>query len=393
MKVKLINQAENLLARVIELNIQGFSIKTPKKALWSYGSRYCEAAILSAPSYRGIIEIYLRLNSDQLNKLLDDEKKRNSFKYRLVSALKKVRENEIVVLIPEYEATESHFKKSMEYMADLLLHPRVNILAVPIIRNMTLDNVIENIRTFVNSASGAFDILTVPTILPIPLLKLEALIREYEVFFSKYNSFRLDYVCLDFNSSNPISKYDIVRFTLRKFKQIENEIRTPVVIHGVNVKYGRAVHKEKIAPARDLTSPYMGIDILGSNHKPLKLPREYMVKKEFKVLNIKEYGYYDLNQIIPGNLSYYEPKNSLITINTLHKLEKAGNHLTLEAMIKNYNAEKQELELQNILTQLQKNENLEERLNSKSSLDEKSKKIVKKHMRKFYEQNISFEKQ
>ena len=374
MRIKLVEESEGLLARVLNIRLKYFLVGTPKRALSSSHNKYCEAGI-NTGSPRGIVEIYRRFDSKSLNEMCSDEKKRNKIRYEFSSAIKKARKNEMVALIPEIKITEDHREKSVEFLSDMLLHPRINLVAVPIFWNAPLPKVFENIRLFVEACSYADDLWIAPTVMPLLPLELEKLIKEYQKLYDQFTNFLMNYMFIDFSRSNPVSRYDLLRFVLRNTKKLSSEIDSPICLHGVNIKYGKAVHKENVVPAKDLISPYVGIDIIGSNHKPLPLPREYVARKKIKILDVNDYGYWDLNYAF--NKKILEPEGSLITLDQLKGL--SHNKTWAEVMAKIYNVEKQSLEMPRISKIIVENPSkVNKYLDGKNSLDDRTRKIVKK---------------
>ena len=77
----------------------------------------------------------------------------------------------------------------------------------------------------------------------------------------------LNFLYVDYNGSNPISKYALHNYVLGYTWALQEEADEPVAMYGVNVKHSKVSQKHDEIPARDLAVYFAQADLFGENHK------------------------------------------------------------------------------------------------------------------------------
>jgi len=150
--------------------------------------------------------------------------------------------------------------------------------------------------------------------------------KLFEIYLdhSNRNSRALpNFLCVDYNGSNPMLKYALHNYVLRLAKTLQDSIGEPIIIYGANVKYGNVLKKYEELPAEDLISYFTQTDIIGENHKEKGLPQEVAEKSRAdeslwreKLLNRERYTYINIEKMVN------EPKLAIPEINHIAELIK-----------------------------------------------------------------------
>jgi hypothetical protein len=134
---------------------------------------------------------------------------------------------------------------------------------------------------------------------------LNELVNIYRKWWKKEDKISRNLLCVDYNNSNAVSKYSFHNYVLTVKMLLEKEFEEPVAIYGVNVNYSRVKVKYEKISARDLFSYFIGLDVMGVNHKRIPLPSEVVERikrkdetKSYKLLNRYEYMYVDIKDLL-----------------------------------------------------------------------------------------------
>jgi len=364
--VRLVNQDENYrLARVTELKIGGKHIEAPKRALAGLRSgRYRETSLRNS-ALHGFVEVFRRLKPDKIRVATSRRAVEAELGYQVSSALRGVKDEEIVLGIIEYRAEGLPEREEVEFLADLLNHRRFDLVVPPIIPKLPPNEYMSFLDSFVDACETT---TLHPSLVPYIPHYSRIVIRSVLDYYMNKDVFEKNFICVDFNGSNPISQYTFVSMIIREARRMERELDEPVFLHALNLKYGKATKKQTVVPAKDLLVFSLGFDCFGPNHKQVFIPeglgREYEPKT--KLLNRKDYGYYSLS-IFPQDVDEegYEVK--------LRDVQKDGKLARL------FNAERQGLET-GVIRQIIKEDGYMQYLNSKDVIkqNEKILKVIRK---------------
>lgn len=324
------------LARTMRLSVGSKDIIAPKRALSASQSRYHNENILTNDVIKGLVEVYRHIDQEKIHKMISDNKEVAKFSYGLSSSLKKVdTTREVVIGILEFNSRGNiPNPEETELLLDLLNNPYFDIVASPIIPKLPFEKYTKFLDEFIKVyESSSF----IPALSPcIPHYSRSDIPRLFE-YYAKQDIFSKNFICVDFNGSNPISQYTFVSMIVREAIFLEREFGEPVFLHAVNLKYGKATKKQIVVPAKDLLIFTIGFNSFGANHKILPIAGaigDYELRT--KVLDRNNYGYYSLE--IAGNL--------IKDIGTYEISLK--DVLTDYKMAKLFNAERQGLEAKEI---------------------------------------------
>ncbi|HLI46948.1 MAG TPA: hypothetical protein VKU94_07130, partial [Geobacterales bacterium] len=120
-------------ARVIEVSVGSKTIITPKRALSASTNHIYDETVLKGKEKKGLTEIYLRINHENLRKAMDNEFYRRSFTNKLSSLLKKAADNITIGIVECDFAGNVPTKEETEFIVHLLNNPDLDILVSPIL--------------------------------------------------------------------------------------------------------------------------------------------------------------------------------------------------------------------------------------------------------------------
>jgi len=330
LKTKNINQDLSFrLARTIRLSVNSKEMIAPKRALSASRGKYTNESSINNHAIRGFIEVYRHLNREKLQKMMLNNDEINDFSYMISSSLKSVNiEREIVIGILEYNSEgKTPSSEETELLLDLLNNPSFDIVISPIIPKLPYEKYTRFLDEFINIyQSTSF----IPVLTPcIPHYSRVDIPRLFE-YYAKKDDFVKNFICVDFNGSNPISQYTFVSMIVREAKSVEREFGEPAFLHALNLKYGKATKKQEVVPAKDLVIYTMGFNSFGANHKILRIP-EYVGNYELKtkLLNRNDYGYYSLeiaDKAIKETKPYTIKLQNVLSDGKLAKLFNAERH-------------------------------------------------------------------
>jgi len=190
-----------------------------------------------------------------------------------------------------------------KYIAELVANSKADIVCTPIFHRIAEKRFEILVKAFLDAVAS----YSVGVALSIPYASRDMRDRLVEIFLdsaNRNNRALLNFVCVDYNSSNPISKYALHNYVLRYAKELQDEIGEPVAVYGANVKYSRAAKKYDELPARDLAGFFARLDMFGGSHKRKPIPGEVAEKLRAeesvwkqKLLNRVRYTYISLDKM------------------------------------------------------------------------------------------------
>jgi hypothetical protein len=258
----------------------------------------------------GIAEIYTAFRLEQLKSLSRDISLQQEFEYRMNSYVRRVPSDQLVTAIPLLEGEQGYsfsddeeISKYATFITELMTNPRVDLICTPAFHRIAEDRIPIFIEKFLEATTSYSKDIA----LTIPYASRETrdkVVETYLKWADKNNRALLNFLCIDYNGSNPISKYSYHNYVLGYVWLLERETGEPVVMYGVNVKYSRVAKKYDELPARDLVSYFTQVDIYGRSHKRRPIPGEVAerlradeaVKKQ-KLLNRERYTYVSLDKM------------------------------------------------------------------------------------------------
>ena len=190
----------------------------------------------------------------------------------------------------------------------------------------------------------------------------------------KFNGILDNIVCIDFRGSNPIKKLAGYQILYENLAREEKE-GSIIIKYGINIQYSRIKKKTNEDPARDILGFYMGLDVIGPNHRPywygskppqkiesppikLFLRKRYtyanptyaitrynqIVKEEYgkilgdKITSILENDEETLKSLVKSNIikEVQEPIRTLFQNNEYQQYDKPIKYLLSKPIIKEY---------------------------------------------------------
>jgi len=340
-KTHLINEHGDIPARTVRIRHTRGSLTTPTYAV---NAADIDKHVIRGKDLRGIAEVSISFRPEQLKSMNKDIGLQQQLEYRLNSYANRVPSNQLVIAVPILEGKQAYSLTREEallygtYIAELISHPRIDIVCTPILHRIAEKNTDVLVKAFLDTMA-AYD----PGVaLSIPYVSRETrrkIIESYLGVLDSNNRALLNILCVDYNGSNPVSKHTTHNYVLRYVKNLQEEINEPVIVYGVNVKYSKVTRKYNKLPARDLAAYFAQLDVLGKNHKRRPLPREVAERlktsqsiRRQKLLNRKEYIYISIDKATQE----YQQLSKKIEL--IEKLVKEGHHNTyIENVIRRIN--------------------------------------------------------
>ena len=299
-----INEDEEVPARAVKVSHQRGSFVTPSYAVSV--KDFCQG-LVSREKLGGIVEVFIQLKPEWLREMQKDQKLLEKFESRVNRYMKSIPDDQLVVTIPLIEGGQGFSFNENEalfagaYIPELVTHSRVDIVCTPIFNRVAEKNVDVLTKKFLETMSS----YSVGVSLSIPYFSRVILVRLISIYMqmlSENNRALPNFLCVDYNDSNPISKYAFHNFVLGYLKSLQEEMSMSIVVYGANVKYSRVTKKYDEVAARDLASYFVQLDVFGGNHKRLLLPGEiserlkaYESLWKQKLLNRERYTYVSLD--------------------------------------------------------------------------------------------------
>jgi len=306
-RVKLLREGEDVLARAVEVSHSRGSLRTPSYAVNVID---IDRRLLREKDLLGIAEIYTAFRLEQLKSLSRDISLQQEFEYRMNSYVRRVPSDQLAIAIPLLGGGQGYsfsddeeISKYATFITELMTNPRVDLICTPAFHRIAEDRIPIFIEKFLEATTS----YSKDTALTMPYASRETrdkVVETYLKWADKNNRALLNFLCIDYNGSNPISKYSYHNYVLGYVWLLERETGEPVVMYGVNVKYSRVAKKYDELPARDLVSYFTQVDIYGRSHKRRPIPGEVAerlradeaVKKQ-KLLNRERYTYVSLDKM------------------------------------------------------------------------------------------------
>jgi len=305
-RVKLLRENEDILARAVEVSHSRGSLRTPSYAV---NALDIDRKLISEEDLLGVTEIHTVFRPKQLKNLSREISLQQKFEYRMNNYLKRIPPDQLIVAIPLLEGEQGYsfsydeISNYSAFVTELMTNPRVDLICTPAFYRIAEDRIPIFIEKFLEAMTSYSKNIA----LTIPYVSRETrdrVVKTYLRWADKNNRALLNFLCIDYNGANPISKYSHHNYVLGYVRLLEREIGEPIVMYGINVRYDRVAKKYDELPARDLVSYFAQVDIYGCSHKRRPIPREVAEKlradeamKKQKLLNRERYTYISLDKI------------------------------------------------------------------------------------------------
>ena len=343
-ETQLINEHGDVPARAVRIKHTRGSLLAPTYAV---NAADIDKHMIREEDLRGIVEISISFRPEQLRSMNKDISLQQQLEYRLNSYTNRIPSNQLVIAIPLLEGKQAYSLTREEaslygtYIAELVSHPRIDIVCTPILHKIAEKNTDILVKAFLDTMTT----YNAGVALSIPYVSRETrrkIIESYLGVLDSNNRALLNILCVDYNGSNPVSKHTTHNYVLRYARNIQEEINEPVIIYGVNVKYSKVTRKYDKLPARDLAAYFAQLDVFGKNHKRRPLPREVAERlkadqsiRKQKLLNREEYIYISIDRAAK------EYNQSSKEVELVEKLVEEGRHTTyIESVIRRINIRK-----------------------------------------------------
>ncbi len=279
-----------LLYRTLEINTGKKKIQTPENASYSKNP------------VSGINEIYKRFsldgtgNTNNLDKILTSDK----YESDLNNDLKRLINSNLNMFFVDYSDIGLPENKHIEAISDIQ-YSYSDIVITPtcskIIRQMNGEKAVDSFLSVTNRFLDVVETLnnkgiagTIP--FKLPRINIEDIIQNY--YDRGITSFIIDFdgKCVQ----TTISK---MRMLLRSIK--EYDLSEEAFLYGINSYEGKFAKNAVEIAAKDFISTGFGIDILGMNHIPPRLPSDTWNKisqkeKTYRMFSKDTYGYHKVSE-------------------------------------------------------------------------------------------------
>ncbi len=348
-EIKLLNMDDEVLGRTLYIRHNRGSFYTPAYALSVLDF---DGEIGVSP--KGVVEVYLNFKPESLKMISSEENRERWLTYSMNTYTKRIPLDQLVLFIPAVEKgreqiESSNAKEYGSHIAELTSHPRADIVCTPVFNRISEEKMTPVIEGFLEAMTAYrnYVALTIPY---APRDTRRKVIETYLKLTDKNNRMLVNILCVDYDASNPITRYIFHNHILNNLRILERELNEPVILIGVNVKHGRISQKYNEWPAKDLTSYYVELDVIARNHKRKPLPEGVLEKikieekEKHKLLNTNRYTYISLQQMLR------EPNLAIPEIKYVEKIldRKPGR---LEKTVKIINSKKK-IEETHVLKQL-----------------------------------------
>lgn len=264
-ETRLLIEHDDILARTLRIKHARGSLETPAHAVSILD---IGRAPLGESDLQGIVEVPVVFKPEHLEAMGRSTQRQRQFEYRMNSYLGRIPSSQLTIAVPLLEAVRgAEFSRDKApvhaaYIAELVAHPRMDVVCTPVFHGVIEEQAKALLEEFLHTMTT----YSVGVALSIPYTSRETrqeLIGTYFRWVDKNNKMLLNIVCVDYNGSNPISKYSLHNYVTTYTRTLQRETGEPVAVHGVNVKYSRIARKYDELPARDLTSYYAQLDMFG----------------------------------------------------------------------------------------------------------------------------------
>jgi len=299
-KVNLLSKAQDVLCRVLRINYGRGSFETPIRVL----NVHQEGRFLASRGIRGIAEIYLQFSFKRIEELSGNYRKQEELARRIRTYISRYGGQNMTILIPSIEdrpdrAPSLPPKDLGCYIAELMCFPDVDLVTMPIFYRVNEKLIPQIIDGFLEATSA----FKTNIALALPEVSRECkkeILHLYQEHMERNSNLLINFICMDYNGSNPINKHVDHNLLMWIVNVLEREYEENVIVYGINVKYSKVGRKYERITARDLLAPYLGVDIIGPNHRRPIIAKEIAetLRKvpytEKKVLDIDRYLYVNL---------------------------------------------------------------------------------------------------
>lgn len=343
------NIDSELMFKNLDIKIGNKSVTTPEKASYKENS------------VSQINEIYKRFSIDggrsaRLKEILSSE----SYESKINNEIKRCMNSNVNLLFVDYADMKTPDDAYIETLSDIQ-YVYSDAVITPsfsnIVRNMTGDELID---TYLNRTNKYLDIVEtlnnkcVLGNIPFKIPRLN--IRD---IFENYCNRNITSFVIDFDGKCVETTLPKMRMLMRLMK--DYGLLEDSFLYGINSYEGKFAKNAVEIPAKDFISMGYGIDILGMNHIPPRMPSESwknQPKNEtfYRLFDKKIYGY------------------TKKTSEDLKNMGISNNH----SDVKKFNNTEQCKETLNIRSLLQKEPTLEGYLTLKSQVEEKTLSNIKK---------------
>ena len=328
--VKLVDSCEGSLARVLDVRSSRGSFQTPTYAV---SVSYVDGSILREDFLQGVVELPVHLSFKELGEAVRDVRARERLERRVNALARRAPGDHLAVLVPILESPKGmdlekvgrdSVRSYAQQAVELSYNPRADVVCAPVFHGVPEHLFSDVVGEFLKAADS-FNAYLAPSIPYASRSTLNSLIKVYREYFRRSSRVLQNFICVDYNNSNAVSKYSFHNYVLTVVHQLEKDCGGPVVVFGANVNYSRVRLKYRELPARDLASYFLRLDIMGPNHKVIPLPPnvvEVTTERDeltrHKLLRREDYTYVSLRDLLKSP----EPSTS-----SLRELLTAGRRL------------------------------------------------------------------
>jgi len=347
-KVNLLSKAQDVPSRVLRINYGRGFFETPIRVL----NVHQEGKILVSKGISGIVEVYLRFNFRKLEELSDNYRRQEKFAQRVRILISRYRAGNMVTLVPSVEDKPDSMpnmspKDVGYYIADLVCSPDVDLVTTPIFYRVNEKLIPQIIAGFLEATSA----LKTKIAFALPEVSRECkkeLLHLYQEYLDRSDNLLTNFICMDYNGSNPISKHVDHNLLMRIVSALEGEYSERVVVYGLNIKYSKVGKKYDKITARDLLAPYVGIDVVGSNHRRPVITRE--IAETFRKVPYTEKKVLDVRRYLYINLERCTKERKDAKVKELIRASCSGliSKKAFDVLLNTYNASEYLIELYNV---------------------------------------------
>ncbi|AKB51120.1 hypothetical protein MSBRW_1867 [Methanosarcina barkeri str. Wiesmoor] len=343
------NLDSELMFKNLDIRIGNKSFTTPEKASYKENS------------VSQINEIYKKfsINEGRSTKL-EEILKSESYESKINNEIKRCMNSNINFLFVDYADTKIPDDTYIETLSDIQ-YVYSDAVITPsfsnIVRNMTGDELIDTYLEGTNKYLDVVETLNNKCILGNIPFKVPRL--NIKDIFENYCNRDITSFVIDFDGKCVETTLPKMRMLMRLMK--DYGLLEDSFLYGINSYEGKFAKNAVEIPAKDFISMGYGIDILGMNHIPPRMPSE-----AWKTQPKNEISY----RLFDRNIYGYTKK----TNEDLKKMGISNNH----SDVKKFNNTEQCNETLSIRSLLQKESTLKGYLGSKSQVEEKTLSNIKK---------------
>jgi len=338
---RLVNEDDELAARVVEIKHSRGSLTTPAYAV---NALELDRSIIKEDNLQGIVEVSISFRPEQLSSMNRDIHYQQQLENKINSYIGRIPKDQLIVVVPiirskqkfELNLNEASFYGA--YIPELVFHPRADLICTPIFHRVAERHIDVLIEGFLEAMTS----YKVSVALSIPYMSREMWGKLMEIYLrqlDRNNRALQNFLCVDYSGSNPISRYTLHNYVLRYVKTLQEDTGEAVVVYGANVKYSNVVKKYDELPARDLVAYFTQLDVFGENHKERGLTKEVAKKSKAeeslrrqKLLNRERYTYINIERMDK------EPELATPEVGHVINLIKTGYHVSyIEKTVKRIN--------------------------------------------------------